>query len=104
LPCRFSVSHVRDNNPNIPIDEKVEDMLNQMTLGEKAGQMCQYYAGSKDADQHARDDLPVPSSRKCGWILSRTSLTLEEKQSVDSLLRRDGYSPADFIPTGQTAR
>ncbi len=44
-------------------------------------------------------------SRKFGWILSRTtSLTPSERQSVDDILKKNGYNPTDFIETEQTAR
>lgn len=41
-------------------------------------------------------------SRKYGWILSRTpTLTLNQREKVDALLRQNGYRPEAFISTAQ---
>lgn len=42
-------------------------------------------------------------SRKYGWILCRSrSLTPQERQTIDDILTKQGYNPADFVPDDQT--
>jgi apolipoprotein D and lipocalin family protein len=41
-------------------------------------------------------------SRKYGWILSRTpTLSQKDMDSVNQILRDQGYDPKDFVPTKQ---
>ncbi len=44
-------------DPKLPVEKRVDELLNQMTLQEKVGQMCQYNAGNPDAEQLARAGL-----------------------------------------------
>ncbi len=41
-------------NPGLPVEERVDNLLSRMTLGEKIGQMCQYSGFASDSKQLAR--------------------------------------------------
>lgn len=59
-----------------------------------------YWIIGLDADyQYAVVGTP---SRKYGWILSRSrSLTPDQRETIDTILRQNGYNPEQFIPTPQ---
>lgn len=62
-------------NTKLPTEKRVEDLLNQMTLGEKIGQMCQFNGRTPNKEELVREG-------KVGSFLSITSPSL-----IDSLQR-----------------
>lgn len=44
-------------NPKLPVEERVNDLLSRMTLREKIGQMCQYSGFTSDSKKLAREGL-----------------------------------------------
>lgn len=62
----FNKNGVMDTyeNPNAPIDDRIEDLLNQMTVEEKTVQMATLYGSGRVL----KDSLPTPNWKNEIWI------------------------------------
>lgn len=66
-------------NPNLPVEARVEDLLQRMTLEEKVGQMCQYVLPKDVA-------LPVESA-KADIDDASVHYTREERNAIPGLIK-----------------
>ncbi len=110
---RFGASSEADTaaylNPKLPVEERANDLLSRMTLGEKIGQMCQYSGFTSDSKKLAREGLVgsflnVVSPKEI-YELQRAAVK-ESRLGIPILFGLDvihGYSTIFPIPLAQAS-
>lgn len=95
--CMNCSSTRKTSNPfdymdaSLPVDQRVELLLKQMTLEEKIGQMCQYVGEPAEVSGGNEDE-------KVGYALAmEDKAALIRKGWVGSFLKVPGYKEADFL-------
>jgi beta-glucosidase len=91
LLCSCSTNKNDYLNPNIPVAKRVESLLDQMTLDEKIGQMCQYVGDGVMKNINNEDEK---IKYKLG-IGERAKLIKEGK--IGSFLKVPTYKEANFL-------
>ncbi len=104
-----SVADAAYLNPKLPVEERVNDLLSRMTLGEKIGQMCQYSGFTSGSKKLAREGLAgsflnVVSPKEIEEL--QTAAVKESRLGIPILFGLDvihGYSTIFPIPLAQAS-